>query len=122
MEIAPPLTAVARGNLDACRHRVRCGSVELTTADVLEYHLPADVTIAYMYNPFRARVFEQFVTRLIDALDRDPRPFRLIYSTPMEHELLMRTGRFRVIREARGLRPGREWSRKLGIRMYVLTP
>lgn len=122
VEIAAELTAVARANIAACHDRMRCGAIELVTADVVEYRLPADVTIAYLYNPFRAAVFEVFLTRLIDMLDRDPRPFRLIYSTPMEHDLLMRGGRFRVIGEARGLRPTRGWSRKLAIRMYEFQP
>jgi SAM-dependent methyltransferase len=122
VEIAEQLTAVACANVEASRDRVRCKEIELVTADVLEYELPDDVTVAYLYNPFRARTFELFAQRLIDALDRNPRPFRLIYSTPMEHELLMRTGRFHMVREVRGLRPGREWSSKLSIRMYSLLP
>lgn len=121
VEIAPELTAVARANVATSRDHKLC-EIELVTADVLEYELPADVTIAYMYNPFRRETFGQFATALVDALDRDPRPFRLIYNTPMEHELLMRTGRFRVIREARGLRPGRKWASKLSIRMYAFEP
>jgi SAM-dependent methyltransferase len=122
VEIAAQLTAVARLNVAACHDRARCGTIELVTADVVEYRLPADVTIAYLYNPFRAATFELFLTRLIDILDSDPRPFRLIYSTPMEHDQLMRSGRFRLIREARGLRPSRGWSRKLSIRMYEFEP
>lgn len=122
VEIAAELTAVAQANVDSCRIDLTCRDIELVTADVLEYQLPADVTVAYLYNPFRGDIFARFVTRLLEDVDRDPRPLRLIYSTPMEHELLMRTGRFRVIREARGFRPGREWSSKLSIRMYELQP
>lgn len=121
VEIAPELTEIAHANIAASRDGLRCQEIELVTADVLEYRLPPDVTVAYLYNPFRGPVFAAFVTQLIDALDRDPRPFRLIYSTPMEHELLMRSGRFEVIREARGLRPGTEWSSKLSIRMYGIV-
>jgi hypothetical protein len=112
---------VARANVEASRDRLRCRDVTLVTADVLEYELPADVTVAYLYNPFRGETFGRFVSALVETLDREPRPFRLIYSTPVEHERLMRTGRFQLLREARGLRPGREWSRKLSIRMYGFT-
>ncbi len=119
VEIAPELTAVAHANVHALRGRQVCQEIELVTADALDYHLPADVTVLYMYNPFRGEVFARFVEKLIAALDDHPRPFRLIYSTPMEHECLMRTGRFSVVHEVRGLRPGRRWARKLGIRVYA---
>jgi SAM-dependent methyltransferase len=121
VEIAPELTAVARANVAASCDRVRC-DIELVTMDVLDYQLPPDVTVVYLYNPFRGETFARFAAGLVAALDRQPRSFRLIYNTPMEHELLMQTGRFRVLREVRALRPGRQWARKLSIRMYAYEP
>ncbi len=124
VEIAADLSEIAGANVRATRERRRlaCEDIELVTADILEYELPPDVTVAYMYNPVRGRTFELAIDRLISALDERPRPFRLIYSTPVEHDRLMGTGRFEVVREVRGLRPGKEWSRRLGIRMYALVP
>ncbi len=122
VEISPELTAVAEANVTTTTTPLRCDSVELISADVLEYELPPDVTVIYMYNSFRGDIFNTFAARLVAALDASPRAVRIIYNTPMEHDALMATGRFRVVREARALRPSRAWSRKLSIRMYEFVP
>lgn len=55
VEIAPELTEIAHANIAASRDGLRCQEIELVTADVLEYRLPPDVTVAYLYNPFAGR-------------------------------------------------------------------
>ncbi len=80
------------------------------TADVLDFDVPDDLTVAYVYNPFSGAIFEGLLQKLIESVDRAPRRLRLIYRTPLEHERVMATRRFRVERSARGFRPGREWS------------
>jgi SAM-dependent methyltransferase len=118
IDIAPELIAVAANNVQASRGRLRCQDIELDAADAVEWELPDDVTILFLYNPLRGAAFRDFASNLATSLDRHPRPFRLIYNTPVEHERLMATGRFRVSRETRGLRPTAGWSKKLSIRTY----
>jgi hypothetical protein len=74
-----------------------------------------------MHNPFRGQVFEQAVAELLASLDRNPRRIRVIYRVPMEEQQLLATGRARLVQSFVGLRPGREWSRKMGTRVYELT-
>ena len=121
VEIAPELCEVARRNLDSDRSRRRCGAVEVVVADVTEWEVPDDVTVAFMHNPFRGQVFEQAVAELLASLDRNPRRIRVIYRVPMEEQRLLATGRARLVQSFVGLRPGREWSRKMGTRVYELT-
>lgn len=120
VELVDELTRVARSNVSATLARHRCRSVDLVTADLLTYDLPDDATVGYMYNPLRGEMFGAFLTNLIAALDRTPRPFRLLYSTPMEHDQIMRSGRFTLEREVPGLRPGAR--DKLSIRIYRFLP
>lgn len=122
VELAPELNAIAQANVDARRHLLRCGDVEFLTADAAQFAIPDDVTVVYLYNPFRGAIFSAVLDRLVESLDRTPRTLRVIYRTPFEEEALLRTGRFRVVRTARGLRPGRAWSRKMSIRMYAAVP
>ncbi len=119
VELSPELCRLAARNIDARRSSLRCKNVESVAADASEYALPDDVTVTYMYNPFRGETFARVVDRTIESLDRAPRRLRFIYRTPLEEERLLRTGRFVPVRTARGLRPGREWSRRMSIRMYV---
>lgn len=93
VEVSPELSAVATANLRAVQHRLRCPRVELVTADAAEWIPPQDLTIAYMFNPFRAHVFSRVIARLIELVDHRGWPLRLIYINPTEHELLAETGR-----------------------------
>ena len=122
VELSEELTAIARRNVAAAERRRRCREVELVTADVLDFDVPDDLTVAYVYNPFSGAIFEGLLQKLIESVDRAPRRLRLIYRTPLEHKRVMATRRFRVERSARGFRPGREWSDKMSIRLYELEP
>jgi SAM-dependent methyltransferase len=122
VEVAEPLTAVARRNVASCRLRPRCGDIELVNADVLDYGIPDDVTVVYMFNPFRGAIFDAVVAELIASVDRRPRPLRLIYRNGRNCERLTSTGRFRLVRESLGLRPGRAWREATAVRLFVLEP
>jgi hypothetical protein len=121
VEISEHLNSMARANIDRNRLRLRCQEVELVTSDVLDYKIPDDVTVAYFYNPFRGDVFSAVIAGLLRSLDTHPRPLRVIYHRWEEEDRLLATGRFEMIRSARGLRPGRRWSEERSIRMYAVT-
>jgi hypothetical protein len=97
VEISDDLTRAAQRNLDASRLRPRAGAVEFVTADVLEYQIPDDLTVVYLYNPFTGLLFARFLERLLRSLERRPRPLRLLYNYPFEHDYVIATGRFRPI-------------------------
>jgi hypothetical protein len=122
LEIAPELNAAARANLELERDRLSCQDVELVTADVLDFELPDDVTIAYMYNPFRGETFSAAIERLIASVDRRPRRVRIVYVNPLEHDRLIATGRIELVRKIRGLRPGARWSRTASTYLYEISP
>jgi hypothetical protein len=102
VELADSLAAIARANVEASRQRLRCQDVHVVTADIVDYDVPDDATVAYLYNPFRGAVFDALVAKLLASVERRPRRLRLIYRTPYEHERLMATGRFRLARAAGG--------------------
>jgi len=122
VEISERLNAIARGNLEARRRRRRCGAVEVVTADLLEYEPPDDVTVVYMYNPVRGATFDAVIERLVASVDRAPRTVRLIYLNAKEHDRLMATGRFRLVRCAGRLRLRRDEAARSYIRLYLLEP
>jgi len=121
VELSEQLHAIAQANIDANRGRLGA-EVELVCADALEYAIPPDVTVVYVYNAFKGDVFAGVISKLLASYDHNPRQLRLIYRTPQEHEYLIGTKRFRPIRTVPGLRPGREWSRTSSTRMYEVLP
>ncbi len=97
VEISDDLTRAARRNLAGSRLRPQAGSVDFITADVLQYEIPDDLSVVYLYNPFTGLVFARFIERLLRSLDRSPRRLRLVYNYPFEHNHLVATGRFRPV-------------------------
>ena len=97
VEISDELTQAARRNLERSRLKPAADSVEFVTADVLEYEIPDDLSVVYLYNPFTGLLFARFIERLLHSVERHPRPLRLVYNYPFDHNYLIATGRFRPI-------------------------
>jgi histone methylation protein DOT1 len=123
VEISDDLTRSARANLERSRLHPRAGAVEFVTADVLEYEIPDDLSVVYLYNPFTGLLFARFVERLLLSLERRPRPLRVVYNYPFEHDHLIASGRFRPIDLTRSYWPA--WYRRPGyviLTYEALTP
>jgi hypothetical protein len=122
VELAANLHARAAANIAGNRARLRCRDVRLVCSDVLDFPIPDDVTVVYLYNPFTGNTFATVVDRLLASVDRRPRRLRIVYANPVEHERLMAIGRVRLVRRVRGLRPGREWARSASTYVYEVLP
>jgi hypothetical protein len=97
VELSEDMTARAREYVQHNRHRLKAGEVDLVSADALEWKVPPDLTVAYLYCPFTEEVFDGVMQRLFDSVDEHPRPLRIVYNYPLEHTRLIRTGRVRVL-------------------------
>jgi len=71
-------------------------------ADAADFRVPDDVTIAYFFHPFSGDTLSAVLRGIIDSIDRHPRCVRLIYLDPLS-DVVLDTGRFRVLKERRGL-------------------
>ena len=122
VEISEDLNVIGRRNLAQGRYRQRAKHVELVTADIAEYEIPDDVTVAYIYNTVRGETFDRVIANLVASVDRRPRRMRVIYLNAQEHDRLMATGRFKLQRTAGRLRLRRDEAARSYIRMYELEP
>jgi SAM-dependent methyltransferase len=121
VELSPELSAVAQANVERNMARLRCRDVQIVTGDVLNFAIPDDLTVAFFFNPFRGDVFASVVERLLASVDRRPRRVRIVYRNPAEHECLMATGRVRLVRRIRGMRPTAAWSRTNSTHIYEVS-
>jgi hypothetical protein len=121
VELSEQLNVIARRNLESNRDRLRCRCVELVTSDVLNYEIPDDVTVAFIYNSFQGQTFAAVIDGLVRSLDAHPRRLRLIYANPVEEDRVVATGRFRQVRKLRGMRPSGDWARSNSTLMFEAT-
>jgi SAM-dependent methyltransferase len=86
---------IARRNVEHSRGRLNCRDVELVGGDVLDWPIPDDLSVVYLYCPFPEDVLGRFIERLLASIDGHPREVRLIYnfSTTGNRETIMRGGR-----------------------------
>ena len=97
VELSEELSGIAR-ELIAKERRLRCPDVRVENVDATTFEIPDDMTHAYMFNPFMGETFRQVLQNVAESLDRRPRRFQLIYVNPENHDDVMATGRFRVVR------------------------
>jgi hypothetical protein len=86
----------ARENIARAAGRLRAAEVTSVTASVLEWPVPDDLSVVYMFNPFTGKTFRQGLERIFESYDRAPRELRIIYNFPAEHDWLVSTGRVAV--------------------------
>ena len=66
---------------------------------MLDWEIPDDLTLVYLYCPFPEQVLKRFMERLIASIDRNPRAVRLVYnfSTTGNRQTIMGTGRAELV-------------------------
>lgn len=97
VEVSKELAERARENLRRSRAPRRTEQVELVTVDAVDWEVPPDLTVAYLYSPFTGELFDRVVEHMLASVDEHPRPLRIVYNYPIEHNRLVRTGRVRVL-------------------------
>lgn len=120
VELSQQLNDIASRNVQRRIPHLRCKQIEVVTADVVEYPVPDDLTVAYLANPFRGEIFSAVIDNLIASYDRRPRELRIIYNFVREESRLLDTGRVRKVREGR--RFVRRWLHTDDLAMYVIVP
>ena len=68
--------------------------IEIVESDVAKYQLSDEETVFFMFDPFNAPVLRQVLENIRESVKRKPRPVWLVYGTPREQEVIVRSGVF----------------------------
>jgi predicted RNA methylase len=93
VEIDSELAESSRRNLARSHRRLQAGLVEQEIANVLDWPIPDNATMIFMYNPFFGETFRAAMAKVFDSYDRNPRDLHIVYEFPWEHDWLVATGR-----------------------------
>ncbi|MCA8965807.1 MAG: class I SAM-dependent methyltransferase [Planctomycetes bacterium] len=80
VEFSSSLCAVARTNLARAVGGAR--QVEVRCQDALEFELPDEPLVLFLYNPFERSLMKAFAARVAASLERSPRDIRVVYTNP----------------------------------------
>jgi hypothetical protein len=124
VDIDEELDLSAKENIRRAAGRLRAGEVRSVAASVLEWPVPDDLSVVYMFNPFTGKTFRGCVERIFDSYDRKPRELRILYGYPAEHDWLLSTGRVVVERVSGFFWPARSgwWKRGHALVTYRVVP
>jgi hypothetical protein len=113
IELSAELHQVAENNLRTFKSaRRRCWNVELRNGDALEYPLPEEPTIFFLYNPFEEQVMTPLIERIGQSLRKAPRPTIVLYDTPRHANLWDQCG---FLKRLAGNDAFRVWANDLAI-------
>lgn len=93
VEIDDKLSQYARHNIKLAHPRLRAQQVDSVTANVLEWPIPDETSLIFMYNPFIGQTFRTAMGQIFQSYDRKPRDLHIVYGYPWEHDWLLSTGR-----------------------------
>jgi len=102
VEVSASLAEVARAGIAARRRQHRCRNVEIVVCDAAQFQVPDDLTVAYLFDPFRGDTLSAVLGHIVESIDRCPRRVRLVYVHPRHGAQVIATRRFRLLSEQRG--------------------
>lgn len=91
VEISQRLHEISRLNVSR-RPQGTCREIELVNLNAIDYRLPHDASVLYMYNPFKGDVFEGVLGHIRKSIETEPRPVTIIYTNPVMHHSLISSG------------------------------
>ena len=80
VEISPELCAIAEQNLARLGQRRTCPDVRVINADALEYTIPADVSLIFLFNPLSGAALDTLLEHVVDSHRKHPRALRILFT------------------------------------------
>ncbi|MGN7613271.1 class I SAM-dependent methyltransferase [Magnetococcales bacterium HHB-1] len=91
VEFSPELHGIAQQNIQRYQGASECSKtrIELYLMDVVDYPLPLENLVVYLFNPFQPPVLERVLQRLKRSFHDHPREMIILYIEPTYDDLLM---------------------------------
>jgi precorrin-6B methylase 2 len=94
IELSQILVDISKANFK----KLGLNHLEIIHSDATTFTEIDDFNYFYFFNPFQGRVFERVFENIIASMDRNPRQVTLIYYHPRCHDLIQKTGRFKLVK------------------------
>lgn len=88
VEISKNLTSIAKKNICIFPdEEKKCKKIELMCKDAIEYNLPMEQIVLFLFNPFGEPIMRQFVENVRESFHNQPRRVIVIYFNPIHADL-----------------------------------
>jgi 16S rRNA G966 N2-methylase RsmD len=79
IEISKELNRIACDNIKKAYDKLKYKNIHIVEANAAEYQLPHEVTVCFLFNPFRGEILRQVFENMKKSLDIVPRKLIIIY-------------------------------------------
>ena len=86
VEFSPALHRIASDNLSRYRGPRRCQRITLHCGDAIDFEIPSEPGVVFMYNPFDAKVMAHVAANVDRSLREYPRQLFVVYFNPKVQE------------------------------------
>ncbi len=84
VEFAPALAELAEANVTAAEQHLKCSNVEIVTENAMNYVVPDDANVLFLFNPFSKHVMDAVLDRIHESITRQPRQLDVFYLPPFD--------------------------------------
>jgi hypothetical protein len=99
VEFSPQLHCIAERNIRNYRNPAqRCRRIESLLGDVVEYQIPEEQEVLYLFNPFNERVMEALVSNIRRSLENHPRSLFILYKNPTASAIFQKEELLKTVR------------------------
>jgi precorrin-6B methylase 2 len=92
IELSQTLVDISKANFK----KLRLNRLEIIHGDATTFIDIDEFNYFYFCNPFQGHVFERVIDNIIASVDKNPRLIAVIYYHPKCHDLIDKTGRFKL--------------------------
>jgi len=90
VELSKELIDISKNNLRSCKKMLRCKNFDLVNKNVIDYEVPKDSTIIFLFNPFPIEIINCVIENIKKSVSQFPRFVRLVYHNPVYAEHIER--------------------------------
>jgi len=84
VEFSPELHRIAEQNIRNYQNPAQqCRSIESLLGDAVEYRIPEEPEVLYLFNPFNEKIMEVLGANIRRSLESHPRPLFVLYKNPI---------------------------------------
>lgn len=89
VEISVDLNRIAKANIDRMRHR-RAEHVEVIRSDAVDFILPDDINVIFLFNPFIGKTLKRVVGNIHDSYTARPRSIYILFFNKIHFERIIK--------------------------------
>jgi len=82
VELLSELVTIAKDNIRKACTKLKCKEIQLIEAEATTYSPPGDITVFFLFNPFKGPILSSVLNNILISLIDSPRNIYLIYMPP----------------------------------------